>query len=130
MRVLVDRRGWLQKKGRIIRNWKRRLVTLRPGELLYFADEECKVQRGSMALAGCQVLVEAEEPRHRSRRCASAHCVSFSRNFALGAVGDRDLGIACHLPVTALCRFGLRMCLGNTHTRRAAKSVTTLRPPK
>ena len=90
MRVLVDRRGWLQKKGRIVRNWKRRLVTLRPGEVVYFADEACTVIRGSMALSGCQVLVEEDQgPRHFCITCAARtlHLIAHDDRAALVDAG-------------------------------------------
>lgn len=62
----VIRSGWMTKRGRVRKNWKRRWFVLRAdGTLTYYASEASKAPLGSLNL---QTLVAVESLPHRESR--------------------------------------------------------------
>lgn len=47
--------GFLDKEGRVVRNWKRRWFQLTRGQLLYFRARDDVTPRGSVSLRGASV---------------------------------------------------------------------------
>ena len=75
------KQGWLEKKGSLVKSWKRRFFVLTSSELSYFTDETLKQQKGSVAVL------------HSSR---VMHRDGSSHNFKFGLLtGKRLLEISC-----------------------------------
>ena len=48
-------KGYVNKKGRRVRNWKRRYFVLRGGTLSYYTDDTCTARKGKMHLTECEI---------------------------------------------------------------------------
>ena len=63
-------KGYVNKKGRRVRNWKRRFFVLRGGTLSYYTDETCATRKGKMRLDQC--LVDGLRERDETGRACLA----------------------------------------------------------
>jgi PH domain/WD domain, G-beta repeat len=62
------KRGYLTKRGRVVKNWKRRYFVLSKGSLSYYENEDSVVPKGTMSLYGAAV-VYVEPPKIDRSNC-------------------------------------------------------------
>lgn len=75
--------GWLDKKGRIMKTWRRRWVVLRSSKLEYFVDQDCTRKKGELILTPDTRVLSRDGRRHHHKfsiwtRDRLLHCSAYN----------------------------------------------------
>jgi hypothetical protein len=78
--------GWLEKKGHLIKNWKRRYVTIEDSELSYYLDESLRQKKGGILLDQTTKVLVRDGTRHSWK----FRILSHGKSLELSAVSEQE----------------------------------------